>query len=180
MLWVCHEWARERAYVSVLELSVQSFVCCIGLAPRIKGNSVVPELGFFFFFSSPSPPQPPFLSLICLGCKSASRILWVLFCFLSSFLVKRARGLSCDFSSGANQAPHTCGNSSPKEMGNSKVHVLGNSGCGSRGSAIEKWGSLHLVICWETPPTPAPRCWVLPGFERTKETQTLLNIAFCR
>lgn len=96
LLWVCHEWARERAYVSFLELSVQSFVCCIGLAPRIKGNSVVPELGFFFFFSSPSPPQPPFLSLICLGCKSASRILWVLFCFLSSFLVQRARGLSCE------------------------------------------------------------------------------------
>lgn len=50
--------------MSFLELSAQSFVCWIGRAPRIKGNSVVLELGVFF---SPSPPRPPFLSLIGLG-----------------------------------------------------------------------------------------------------------------
>lgn len=48
--------------MSFLELSVQSFVCCIGQAPRIKGNSVVPELGFFFFFFF-SLPSPATLSL---------------------------------------------------------------------------------------------------------------------
>lgn len=45
--------------VSFLELSGQSFVCCVGRAPRIEGNSVVPELGFFFsFMPSPAPLSP--------------------------------------------------------------------------------------------------------------------------
>lgn len=57
LLWVCHEWARERMDVSFLELFVQSFICCIGRAPRIKGNSVVPELGVFSLpLALPSPP----------------------------------------------------------------------------------------------------------------------------
>lgn len=42
--------------VSFLELAGQSFVCCVGRAPRIEGNSVVPELGSFFsFMPSPAP-----------------------------------------------------------------------------------------------------------------------------
>lgn len=50
---------QEEGDVSFLELSGQSSVCCLGRAPRIEGNPVVPELGFFFsFVPSPAPLSP--------------------------------------------------------------------------------------------------------------------------
>lgn len=112
LLWVCHEWAGERAYVSLLELSAQSFVCRIGQAPRIKGNSVVPELRVSF---SPSPPQPPFLSLIGLGWKSLSRILWLLSFFLSRFPNRTVHSGAVMIVDDVYQAPHTWGSFSWKE-----------------------------------------------------------------
>lgn len=72
LLWICHGWGRERVMCQFWNCPGQSFVCCLGRAPRIEGNTVVLSLASF----SPScPPQPLFLPVICLGWKSASQIL---------------------------------------------------------------------------------------------------------
>lgn len=133
---------QEEGDVSFFELSGQSSVCCLGWAPRIEGNPVVPELGFFFsFVPSPAPLSPCDLFGLKISFPNSLRAAFLF--FLTSLLLQECFGRA-GVSLGACAKHPTAGGDVWEGKGERKgkelsLMVLCDTGCGF-GDTSALWG----------------------------------------
>lgn len=160
--WVCHEWGRKRVMCHFW--SWLGNVSYAALAARIEGNSVVPELGFFFSsMPSPAPLSPCNLFGLQISFPNSLR---AVFLFFKQFAFAGVSWLGWGFTRSLCQAPHSCGS------------CLGRRRSGEGQRTRHWWCCVTLPVtlgtpllcgdaqrhhwpCWGQTPVLAESVWVL-------------------